>query len=231
MNTSSTITLYDGAPGKPHVTGTDNWQTNGVTTSDTGDGDTASGGNGPLGAGTIDGTYNCTIGVEPGSAPPTYHVHVFLGIMVNGKHYAVPDGIGMFNPENSDPIFTFGCAYNMHVHDASDIIHVEDPNISGNWNTNPVTQPPAKYNLQGFMDIWGQSLSTLPIPGVSGPPAIYVGTKTGTDPSTGADLVGAYTKFTGSPSSLLFAHHTAIWLVYGTFPAAGLPQIVFGIQN
>jgi hypothetical protein len=226
---TSTITVYDGGQGKPHVTGVDNWQTNGVTTSDKGDGDTSTGGQGPLGGGTIDGTYNCTIGVEPGSAPPTYHVHAFLGILVNGTHYAVPDGIGMFNPQNADPIFTFGCAYNMHVHDASDIIHVEDPNISGNWDTNPVTPPPAKYNLQGFMDIWGQSLSTLPIAGVSGLPTIYVGLPTAR--VNGDDVVGAYTQYTGSPSNLLLQHHVAIWLVYGTFPAAGLDKVDFGISN
>lgn len=224
------ISIYDGGTGKPHVTGTDGWQTNGVTDpNDNHDGDTSAGGQGPMGAGTIDGTYNCAIGAEPASAPPTYHVHVFLGILVNGTQYAVPDGIGMFQPQNADPIFTFGCAYNTHTHDASDIIHVEDPQISGNWNTNPVTPPPAKYNLQGFMDVWGQSLATLPIPGVAGMPNIYTGTPT--HQTNGEDVVDKYSAFSGSPSSLLLAHHTAIWLVYGTFPAAGLPQIVFGISN
>lgn len=221
-NASATVTGADGPP--VLINGTDNWQTNGVTASEPGDGDTALGGNG---SNVIDNALSCTIGTEPGSGQ--YHVHTFLGIYVNGQEMAVPDAIGMKTPDSNEPIVTFACAYNIHTHGASGIIHVEDPSIAGNWNTNPAVAPPAKYNFQAFLDVWGQSLGSIggsvPLTGV------YTGLPSGTAPGTNADLVTSYAPYTGALSSLLLQHHRAIWLVYGTPPAGGLPQVKFGISN
>lgn len=145
--------------------------------------------------------------------------------MVNGTQYAIPDAIGMNQPTSDEPVTNFKCAYNIHTHGASGIIHVEDPTMSENYSATP-----AQYNLQALFDIWGQSLSGLSISGVTGMPAIYVGTPSTKD-SKGNDLVNSYTAFTGSPTSLLLTHHTAIWLVYGTPPSAGLPQVDFQISS
>ena len=202
-----------------HSWGTDNWQTNGTTApGDAGDGDTASGG---TGSNTIDGV-SCSL--PNGEATGTYyHKHIFVGIYVNGNAYAMPDAVGMVNPDSNEPILSFQCAYNIHTHADSGVVHIEDPSVGAN------AAAPAQYNLQTLFDIWGQSLSALPVSGVAGIPAIYTGTPSATD-SKGNALVNSYSLYTGSPSSLLFSSHTAIWLIYGTPPAGGVPQVGFGIE-
>lgn len=213
---SSVYNAYDAGPA--HSFGTDNWQTNGVTASEKGDGDTSTGG---TGSNAIDG-ISCAVGNENAVTSSSYHVHAFVGIYVNGTAMAVPDAIGMQNPTTDEPVSGFTCAYNIHTHADSGIVHVEDPTLASN------ASPPAKYNLQSFMDIWGQSLSGLA--GGSGMPAIYVGKPSGTLYNGKEDLVNSYTAATDA-TSVLLTHHEAIWLVYGTPPAAGLPQVAFGISN
>lgn len=219
VGVSSTVeTAYDTV-----VNGTDNWQTNGVTDSDTGDGDTSSGGSG---SNTVDG-IPCGLNSESQMTSNNYHVHAFVGIMVNGTQYAMPDAIGMQGPGSGEPILNFTCAYYIHTHGASGVIHVEDPTITGTYQT---VQPPSQYNLQSLFDIWGQSMASLPITGVAGNPVIYTGTPS-SKLSNGDDLVNSYTLSTASPSSILLSHHMVIWLVYGTPPSAGLPQIDWAISN
>jgi hypothetical protein len=212
---SQIINGYDG-----YVNGNDTWQTNGVTSSDTHDGDTSNGGNG---SNSFNGV-SCAVGSESAVTGSSYHVHAFVGLMVNGTEYAIPDAIGMKNPDSNEPVLSFGCAYNIHTHGASGIIHVEDPSIASG------TAPPAKYNLQTLFDIWGQSISASGIAGFSGPVAIYTGTPSGKD-SKGNDLVNSYTLSTASPSDILLKHHVAIWLVVGTPPSAGLPQVSIQLSN
>jgi hypothetical protein len=219
LTVSSTEYLaYDSGPA--HSWGTDNWQTNGVTDpGDKADGDTANGG---TGSNTVDG-ISCAL--PTGEATGTYyHKHAFVGIYVNGTAYAIPDAVGMNGPNDSqEPILNFTCAYNIHTHADSGIIHIEDPSIASNGSA------PAQYNLQSLFDIWGQPMATLPISGVSGPPAIYVGTPSAKD-SSGNDLVKSYTAVTGSASSVLLTEHTAVWLIYGAPPSGGVPQIGFGVE-
>ena len=207
-----------------YTNGTDNWQSNGATANgDTGDGDTSTGG---TGSNTVDGV-SCSL--PNGEATGAYyHQHAFVGIMVNGTEYAMPDAVGMVNPDSNEPIVNFQCAYNIHTHAASGIVHVEDPSLS------PTAAAPAQYNLQTLFDIWGQSMSALSINGASGAPAIYVGshisTRSCSCAQNGDDVVDQYSPATGAASSLLLTHHAAYWLVYGTPPAAGLPQVDFGIE-
>lgn len=221
LTVSSTVyTAYDSTSN--HSWGTDNWQTNGVTNSgDAGDGDTTSN----VGTGqTTDGLSACALSGESQMTSSNYHVHSFVGIYVNGAAYAVPDAIGMANPASGEPILDFSCAYAIHTHADSGLIHVEDPTLPSN------AAAPAQYNLQTLFDIWGQSISALPINGVSGLPAIYVGTPSGKD-SSGNDLVTSYSLSTAAPGSILLSHHVAIWLVYGTPPSSGVPQVAFGLSN
>ncbi len=216
---SSVYTAYDGAG---HNAGADDWQMTGVTApGEPGDGDVVNN----VGSGqSTDNLSACALSSESQMTSNNYHVHAFVGIYVNGVEYAVPDAIGMAAP-SGEPITAFSCAYSIHTHSASGVIHVEDPSITGTFAN---TQPPAQYNLQTLMDIWGQNLSGLA--GGSGMPAIYVGTPS-TRTSTGEDLVTSYSLVTDAPGSVLLAHHAAIWLIYGTPPATGVPQIAFGISN
>ncbi|HLI95319.1 MAG TPA: hypothetical protein VKT72_04430 [Candidatus Baltobacteraceae bacterium] len=226
---STDYDAYDGP-----TWGQDNWQTNGVTSSEAGDGDIKN----DVGTGqSTDGLNACALSSESQMTANNYHVHTFLGIYVNGTAMAIPDAIGMANPGSSEPILTFTCAYSIHTHGASGIIHVEDPTIAGTWQN---TQPPAQYNLQSLFDIWGQSLNS--VAGASGMPTIYVGDYSGKD-SAGRDLVNSYSVYTGSASSLLLKHHRAIFLVYGALPTSTngnpcptgsngcLPQVSFGLSN
>lgn len=216
---STTYNAYDGGSG--HSWGQDNWQTNGVTTSDPGDGDIIN--NVGTGQQTVSSGNALTACALPNEQAATgFHHHVFVGIYVNGNPMALPDAIGMANPSSDEPITQFTCAYAIHTHADSGIVHIEDPSI-GQSNTTP-----SQYNLQALMDIWGQSLTNLA--GGNGLPTIYVGTPSGTT-SSGEDLVTSYSLYTGSPSSLVFTKHTAIWLIYGTPPAGGVPQVAFGIST
>jgi|GEM_PF-6912539 len=211
-------TVYQAYDGAAHSWGSDTWQTNGVTTSDSHDGDTVNN----VGPGqTTDGLSACAMPNE--AAATGYHHHVFVGIYVNGNPMAVPDAIGMANPSSDDPITNFTCAYAVHTHGESGIIHIEDPTLPQS------TTPPSQYNLQTLLDIWGQSLNTLD--GASGPPAIYVGTPSSTINNGTEDLVTSYSLYTGSPTNLVFAKHTAIWLIYGAPPSGGVPQVAFGIST
>ncbi|HET9095588.1 MAG TPA: hypothetical protein VFN37_02915 [Candidatus Baltobacteraceae bacterium] len=213
---STEYVAYDSTPA--HSWGTDNWQTNGVTApGDAADGDTSTGG---TGSNAVDGV-SCSL--PNGEATGTYyHKHAFVGIYVNGSAYAVPDAVGMVNPDGNEPIFTFQCAYNIHTHADSGVIHVEDPAVAAN------AAAPAQYNLQTLFDIWGQPMATLPISGISGPPAIYVGTPSGKD-SKGNPLVTSYSSVS-DPTQVMLTEDTAIWLIYGTPPAGGVPQVGFGIE-
>lgn len=221
VTTSSTVyNAYDGAG---HTWGKDPWQTNGVTNAgDPGDGDTANGGTGSNSFGGV----SCALGSESQMSSNNYHVHAFVGIYVNGNAFAIPDAIGLMNPTSDEPVTGFSCAYTIHTHSASGIIHIEDPTIVGSFSN---TAPPTKFSLQALADVWGQSLSGLA--GGTGLPAIYVGTPGATKYNGSEDLVNSYALSTQSPSSILLAHHVAIWLVYGTPPATGLPQVAFGISN
>jgi len=205
----------------------DNWQTNGVTaTGDPGDGDTANGGNCSA---QID-SVGCDLNNEAQMTANNYHVHAFLGIWANGKQYAIPDAIGMQNPtDNGNAIGAFTAAYDIHTHDASGIIHVEDPKVAGTFRTIPASSEP-RFNLKTLLDIWGVSLSSSGFAKFSGQTSIYMGTVSGTNPATGDDLVTSYTLNNSAPQSILLAHHVAIWIIIGP-PPATLPEIDFGIED
>jgi hypothetical protein len=65
---------------------------------------------------------------------------------------------------------------------------------------------------------------------MTGAVTIYTGTPTSKD-NSGNDLVTSYVPFAGSPSTLQFSKHMAVWIVVGAPPAAGLPQVRFVVQN
>jgi hypothetical protein len=232
----STVTVADGPP--VFVYGTDNWQTNGATSSDPGDGDVAGG----FAAGNASTSFNgvqCNLGSE-GMVTGKFHVHSFLGIIVNGTHYAIPDAIGMQTPTNDEPVSGFANACYIHTHAPSGIIHVEDPTLAQSF-----TSQPSQYNLQSVLDIWGQqsfaNIAAAAASGFAGPVSIYVGTPCPNNTvgcanpqrvnGTGPDVVTSYTLQTAAPQNVLLGHHVAIWVVVGALPANGLPAIAFGIST
>lgn len=240
---SHTEIVQDGSSSSPLVFGTDNWQKNGVTDSESaGDGDLAAGFT-SSNKGPINGV-TCTLGTEPGSGQ--YHVHSFVGIYVNGTQYAMPDAIGLLNPSGDgagatapfpNENFSQGCF--MHTHSTSGVIHIEDTTLAQSF-----TNQPAQYNLQSLLDIWGQqSLANVAagaVSGFNGPIAVYLGTPCAnnavgctnqTKNTNGDDIVKTYTLQTAAPQNILLGHHVAIWIIAGPMPAAGLPAIDFGLSN
>jgi hypothetical protein len=102
------------------------------------DGDTAAGGRGQ----PVDG-LSC------GPMDETYHVHPRLTIVHNGNLLIVPQDIGIPS-----------CAYSIHSHDRTGIIHVEAP------------KPDRRFTLGNYFDIWGQPLSPDNVAGIAGEPVV-----------------------------------------------------------
>jgi hypothetical protein len=135
------------------------------------DGDATGGGHGIA----IDGV-NCLVTED-------YHIHAHLSIIKDGQALAIPAHIGLD-----------GCAYELHTHDASGVIHVETSAYR------PVT-------LGQFFSVWGQSLTKKNVAGFSGLPVkVYV--------SDGSSL----NEYTDDPAGLVLSNHLAITLVLGTAP-------------
>lgn len=210
------------------------WYTSGTASWTAHAGDTASGndGNGDR--------CDPTMTSEPTGS--FFHSHSFVGIMYNGNQQALPQAIGMENPieptkgtpahaSDSDQVENATCMFHLHTHDFSGLVHVEVPSQP----FDPTYQALPPYaNLQTLLDIWGATLSASGLLAgsndLSGPVAIYTGLSNAKDAS-GDDLVDTYTLVNGAPSSVMLQHHEAIWIVVGTPPAAGLPQVAFVIQN
>ena len=169
------------------------------------DGDASGGGNGQ----TVDG-----IPCLPTMAEGNYHVHVFVGIIVNGHELALPDGVGMKNPgaDSGGVVRTASCFYYLHTHDAAGIVHVEDPSTA--------SRTTALHTLGQVFAIWGHSLSGWTIY-TSGQK--YAG--------QGAQTISnsTYKQYSGSPSSLPLYAHEVIWLQSGSpiLAPSQLPSIQF----
>ena len=165
------------------------------------DGDSATGGQGQ----TVDGIPCAT------SMPNTYHIHTFVGIIVNGRQYALPDGAGMYKPGGDITYAGFKnwteyatCYYYMHTHDASGVVHVES-----SQNVPPTT---SIYTLRNFFDVWGQPVSSTQIGPFKGAVTTYVAQV----PLKQAKIVASdYTTFSGDPGTIPLKSHTTIWLQIG----------------
>jgi|SRR5215472_8710492 len=127
-----------------------------------------------------------------------YHHHVHLSMFVNGEQIALPRGTGMKNPGKGNFVYHATCAYWLHTHDATGIIHIEPPN----GNT---------YNLKQYFDIWGEPLSTNGFAGYTGAVAVYI---------DGVLQPGM------DPNQVQFSPYEEITLVIGT-PPSWIPVYLF----
>lgn len=186
-----------------------------------------------------------TLPCAPSMITNKYHVHAFVGIIVNGKQIALADGAGMYKPQGD---FTFtpppgqtwkpipnwteyaNCYYQLHTHDASGVVHIED----GNFAQAPFT---SHFMLGTFFDVWKQTLSTTQIGPFIAPsgttvhayvaqPKTVVGTIPNQCPSTSRC---PYIAYNGNPRSIPLESHTTIWLVIGA-PPASFPPIVYNTE-
>jgi len=179
------------------------------------DGDTPTGGHGQA----VDGiTCDTTMSGN-------YHIHIYLGVYVNGVRFAMPDTVGMLNPvaEPADG-FTDGaqCFYWVHTHDASGIIHVETPNAGGA----PITA--SIMTLKNVLDVWGITANTTHVAGFNGPVAVFTsGQVYRGSQNNGLVSSTTYTQYTGDLNAMPLFSHEVVWLMVGpTFPAS-LPNVMF----
>lgn len=207
------------------VNGDMNWYTAGTASWTNHAGATASGGSGQ----TVD-NVPCLYG----NMGTGYHVHAFVGLYVNGAWDAIPQAIGMKNPvepiqsgqpNDTDEVLTAQCFYKLHTHDYSGIIHVEDPTEPQNFNVDYTYA-----SLQSVFDEWGEPVSPSGFGQFAGPVAVYVGFSTAKD-NQNNDLVTSYALDSAAPDKILLQHHVAYWIVVGTMPANGLPQVRFMTEN
>jgi len=216
------------------INGDNSWYTSGTSSWSNHAGDPA---NAPTGA--VTDTMSCTHVTEGTQFPADkFSQHAFVGIYFNGTEEAFPQALGMSGPvnpigtgnpphtHNTDEVEDNTCEYNIHTHDFSGLIHVEDENFT-QGNTFP-----AYATLQALLDVSGFTLSNAGLTAggssLNGNVTIYTGT-----PSTkngGNDLVNSYSVYNGSAAALQFTKHEVVWLVIGTPPAA-LPQVQFVIVN
>lgn len=164
------------------------------------DGDTSSGGNGQ----SVDG-----IPCNPTMAEANYHVHVFIGILANGKMVALPDGVGMKNPgpDSGGVTSTATCFYYLHTHDAAGIVHIEDPSTA--------SRTTALHTLGQFLDIWGQPFSSSGLGPFSGAVKIYTSGALyrGEGPQSVAN--STFALYSGDPRAMKLYAHQVIWIEIG----------------
>ena len=216
------------------INGNRYWYTTGTASWSKNAGDTAGA---PKGT-TTDGAP-CK-NVSEGSQYPagTLTQHLFVGIYYNGVEEALPQAIGMVNPKppttpappdwpSGHPNNTYAvelsqCRYNVHSHDYSGLVHVEDTLLAQSSTTMP-----SYANLKTLFDVWGASITGSGINAggnvLSGKLSIYTGLPTAK--YNGNDLIKSYTLFGGTAASAHFSKHEAIWVVIGALPSGGLPQV------
>ncbi len=208
---------------------------------ETGDGDYATGGQGPVNSTFGPAQIPCLAAMYDGPIPPGYHVHPFLGIYYNGKEVALPDGVGMADPE-ADGMFQGipdwtqyaynpqnpkepGCFYQMHTHDASGLIHVESS------NPNNIPQNGSMYTLGDFLGLWGIPLSNNQFGPLTGSISVWTSGQIsrGGPGSSGEVLSNTYTLYNGNYSQIPLYSHEVIWVLVGSGNPTGasLPNVSY----
>ena len=152
------------------------------------EGDTASGGSGQ----PIDG-ISCRAFLDN-----QFHHHVHLSMFVNGEQIALPRGTGMKDPGQGNFIYHAQCAYWLHTHDETGIIHIEPPNGQ-------------TFTLKQYVDIWGEPLGTNGFANFAGTVSVYIDGVL----QSGMD-----------PNAVTFSPFEEITLVIGT-PPSWIPVYLF----
>ena len=179
--------------------------------------------------------------------------HAFVGVInSSGREDALPQAIGFVapqapttsgspnapggHPNNNYPVELYNCSYNVHTHDYSGLVHIEDTSFAQS-----TISAPSYASLQTLLDEWGATLDlgaglTAGGSSVPGAVTIYVGT-----PGAGG-VVTSYSAYSGALNALMLTHHTTVWIVIGTTPASippfnpatpqnGLPQVRWQVED
>lgn len=183
-------------------------------------GDTPSGGHGPVGS-QIDNAQ-CQV-----SMSENYHIHVFIGLVVNGTEYALPRGIGVADPVNpNNPAINYAtqCFYFTHTHDSTGVLHIED------YNNGQLESPPrtSHYTMKTVFDVWGITVNSTQFGQFPGPVRVYTtGPVYRGDSNNGNVTVDKLSWYNGDPNTIPLYSHEVIWFFVGdpsTYPTS-LPYI------
>jgi hypothetical protein len=123
-----------------------------------------------------------------GAEGEVLHIHEHLDIFVNGKHEAVPQGVGIY----ADQFLT-----ELHTHDTTGIIHVESPTAKN-------------FDLGQFFGVWGVRLNATCIGG-------YCKTAAAGKATPWKVYVNGR-PYTGNPAALVLKPHQEIVFAIGTPP-------------
>jgi hypothetical protein len=183
-------------------------------------GDTSSGGHGPINT-TFDG-----IPCEEYMSN-NYHIHVFVGLYVNGQEVAIPTGTGAVEPaidKYGDSPGATSCLYFTHTHDSTGVVHIE----SDNQGIVESTPSDSKFSLGQWFSIWGITVNAMQFGQFQGPVEVLTSGQTyrggpgsATIPET--DL----TVWKGDPNAIPLYSHEVIWFLVGPNYPTTLPEIHF----
>lgn len=182
--------------------------------------DGPNGGHGPVNT-TLDGV-TCAKTMSS-----NYHIHVFVGLYVNGAEYAIARGVGVvepLNPNAMDILYATQCFYYTHTHDSTGIFHIEDYN-------NGVVEKPAttsKYNTGQLFAIWGITVNQNQFGQFAGPLRVFTSGQVYRyiDPQNGGTIPESrLTQWTGDPAAIPLYDHEVIWYMVGPNYPAALPSI------
>lgn len=154
-----------------------------------------------------------------------YHVHVYMGLYVNGVPYSLAPTVGMYKPQphpkNNFWVYAT-CYYDVHIHDQSGYVHVESPDPTGAKITQSI------FTTQQLFDEWGITVNSTQFGQFQGPVQVftngqsYHGGKGG-----GTQYRSSYTQYLGDPSQIpLYSHEVIIYEVGPIYPTI-LPNIIF----
>jgi hypothetical protein len=158
------------------------------------DGATSGGGNGQAVAGMNCAQFS-SIGNNPltsGSTVGTY-TYAHLSIFIDGQQVAVPANIGVVVP----PTPLYGCVYPIQTNDET-----------GKIRTLSASTP---YTLGQFFSLWGETLSSSNIAGITGKPIVFY-----------INDGGNLTQFTGDPATIPLTANSEITIQIGT-PISSIP--------
>ena len=160
-----------------------------------------------------------------------YHIHVFVGLYVNGTEYALPRGIGVadpVNPNDAEINYATQCFYYTHTHDSTGVVHIEDYN-NGLLETPPVTP---HYTLKTLFDVWGITVDNTHFGQFSGPVQVYTSGQVyrgGNQPYGSTVPESTLAPWNGDPNQIQLYSHEVIWFFIGppsTYPTS-LPNVHF----
>jgi hypothetical protein len=135
---------------------------------------------------------------------PPRHIHVHLGIYLDGGPITVPAGIGVGRPWGVDPmgfVTTGGCFSWIHTHDTTGVVHV-------------FSEPGRSFSLAQVFEVWGRPLGGGAL-GYQGAVVVLVD--------------GA--RFGGDPRSVALTPFEDIILELGKPPAVQPRPYGFGMLN